>query len=391
MINIHLYPSSFQNESRIMREARSLARLGLFDRIDLVGTGQEGLPETEEQGAGIRIVRIGQRGLQRSVARKVLDTAAWTSSVYRRYGGEALACINCHSVATLPLGAMLKHITGARLIYDPHELETEANGLHGVRKFLTKRAERALIAAADHCIFVGRAIEEWYVREYRLANTTVLYNCPARTETACTDYFRKAFPIPAETPVFLYQGLLAEGRGIRVLVDAFAPLAGRAALVIMGYGPLEDWIKMQAERHPHIRYHHAVAPDRLLDYTAAADFGLSVIEPTSVSYDYCMPNKLFEYVMAKKPVLVSPTVEQRKFVESLGVGEVARDVTPEGVRDAVLRLMLQPPGHYLAALNRARAEYCWEQQEKKLEYTYLDVLGFRQRSAMAMAGGAAES
>ena len=57
MINIHLYPSPFLNESRILREACSLSRLALFDRIDLVGVGQEGLPAMEDLHGNIRIVR----------------------------------------------------------------------------------------------------------------------------------------------------------------------------------------------------------------------------------------------------------------------------------------------------------------------------------------------
>ena len=61
MINIHLYPSPFLNESRILREACTLSRLALFDRIDLVGVGREGLPALEELQDNIRIVRVGQR------------------------------------------------------------------------------------------------------------------------------------------------------------------------------------------------------------------------------------------------------------------------------------------------------------------------------------------
>ena len=393
MINIHLYPSLFQNESRILREATSLARLGLFDRIDLVGIGQDGLQEIEDAGNGIRIVRIGQREgkRERGLARKVIDTAAWTAAVYRRYGIAELACINCHSVATLPLGAMLKRATGAKVIYDAHELETEANGLHGLRKSLTKHVERRLIRVADHCIFVGNAIDEWYTKAYGLSDTTVLYNCPTRQEIPQSDYFRTTFSIPPERAIFLYQGLLGEGRGIRLLVDALVPLADRADLVIMGYGPLEEWVRSQAARHANIHFHEAVPPHRLLGFTAAADFGLSVLEPTSMSYNYCMPNKLFEYVMARRPVLVSPLVEQRKFVLSHGVGEVAEDVSAEAVRQAALKLLSYPPGHFLAALERTRDEFCWERQEKKLERAYHEVLGFRPRERMAIAGGGAES
>jgi glycosyltransferase involved in cell wall biosynthesis len=378
LINIHLYPSPFLNESRILREACSLSRLALFDRIDLVGVGREGLPALEDLQDNIRIVRIGQRSGDRLIG-KLRRTGDWTRAVYQRYRDDKLGCINCHSIATLPLGVLLKRATGARLVYDAHELETETNGLGGVRKCLTRWAERALIRHADHCIFVGQAIEQWYVRKYALRNVTVLYNCPPRRSVNPADYFRKAYSIDAGMPIFLYQGFIGEGRGIRNLVEAFAGLAGRAALVVMGYGPLADWIAGEAARHGGIHYHPAVAPERLLDYTAAADFGLSVIEATSLSYEYCMPNKLFEYVMARKPVLVSPTREQSEFVRRHGIGEVTSDASAAAIRDGVLRLLTRDQRVLQDALVRTADEYCWEGQEAKLEIVYLNALGMRSR------------
>ena len=378
MINIHLYPSPFLNESRILREACSLSRLALFDRIDLVGVGQEGLPAMEDLHGNIRIVRIGRRS-GGGLLGKLRRTINWSRAVCRRYRNDNLECINCHSIATLPLGVLLKRATGARLVYDAHELETETNGLGGVRKFLTRLAERALIRHADHCIVVGQAIEQWYVRKYALRNVTVLYNCPPRRHVHPADYFRKAYSIDAGTPIFLYQGFIGEGRGIRNLVAAFAGLAGRAALVVMGYGPLADWLAGEAAHRPGIHYHPAVAPERLLDYTAAADFGLSVIEATSLSYEYCMPNKLFEYVMARKPVLVSPTREQSEFVRRHAIGEVTRDASAAAIRDGVLRLLARDQRALQDALVRTADEYCWEGQEAKLEIVYLRALGMRSR------------
>lgn len=380
MINIHLYPSPLLNASRILREGGALARLGLFDRIDLIGVGEAGLPAEEQKQAGMKIRRIGTRDSSGGVFRKIVDIAGWSRAVYRLYQKTPLVCVNCHSVTMLPLGVMLKRATGARIIYDAHELETEANGLRGVRKHLTKQVERALIRHADHCIFVGQAIEQWYIREYGLRNTTVLYNCPPRRQIQKGDYFRQFFSIPRDKPIFLYQGLIGEGRGIRIMVEAFSSLADKAVLVVMGYGSLAGWFAEQAARHENMHYHPMVPPHRLLEYTGAADYGLSVIEATSLSYEYCMPNKLFEYVMARKPVLVSPTLEQRNFVETHGIGEVADKLTPGAVRDAVLRLLARPPASFEAALDRTSREFCWEQQEMKLEAVYVEALGFRARS-----------
>lgn len=385
MINVHLYPSPFLNESRIQREATSLARLGLFDHIELVGIGQPGLRASESSGNGIKIVRIGEYGSNMSTAQKVAKILDWGSTVYRRYRHERLGCINCHSVTTLPLAVMLKRATGAKLIYDPHELETEANGLHGVRRAGTKQVERLLIRAADHHIFVGQAIEQWYRQQYGLRNTTVLYNCPTSREVAPSDHFRAVLSIPTGKPIFLYQGLLGKGRGLEILVQAFSEIEKSAELVVMGYGPLQEWVVRQTKRYSNVHFHDAVPPDQLLLYTAAADFGLSLIESTSISYDYCMPNKLFEYVMARKPVLASPTIEQRHFVESHGIGEVAARTCPEEVTRAVMRLIERGAASYAVALDRTRSEFCWERQESKLRAAYMDVLGFQRRAGHALA------
>lgn len=383
MINIHLYPSPFLNESRILREAGTLSRLALFDRIDLVGVGQQGLQGIEQLQDDIRIVRLARRG-GGGLAGKVAGTCDWSQAVYRRYRRQPIACINCHSVAMLPLAVMLKRSTGARLVYDAHELETETNGLRGVRQFLTRRVERALIGHADHCIFVGSAIEQWYVRQYGLRNTSVLYNCPPRRQVAPTDRFRKAFSIAPELPIFLYQGVIGEGRGMRGLVEAFTALAGRAALVVMGYGTLAEWFAGEAARRDGIYFHPAVAPAQLLDFTAAADFGLSVIEGSSLSYEYCMPNKLFEYVMAGKPVLVSPTREQADFVRVNGIGEVAGGTSPAAIEQAALRLLARDPATLRAALARTREQYCWETQEATLQAVYREALGLGPRRAPAI-------
>lgn len=376
MINIHLYPSLFLNESRILREARSLSRLNLFDQIDLIGIGQDGIAPVEVVQNDIRIVRIGQRG-GTGLLEKIARTGEWSRAVYQRYYNKKIGCINCHSVATLPLGVMLRNSTRAKLVYDAHELETETNGLAGVRKFLTKHSERKLIRHVDHCIFVGSAIEQWYIREYGLCNTTVLYNCPVRRQVGSADHFRKFFQIPSNIPIFLYQGMIGKGRGISNLVEAFSAFSGQVALVFMGYGPLTEWIANEAKRRPGVHYYPAVSPDQILDYTAAADFGLSVIEPTSLSYDYCMPNKLFEYVMANKPVLVSPTTEQSAFVRKQRIGEVTSGTTPVAIREGVKNLLSRDRNELQVALVRTADEYCWEGQEKKLYEVYLRTLGLR--------------
>lgn len=381
MINIHLYPSTFTHETRILKEASAIAKLNLFDRIELIGIGSKDLPETEEITDRIQIHRIGCRRKHLGLLGKIWETLRWSVTVYLRYDRVPVKCINCHSITTLILGVLLKYVTGAVLVYDTHELETETNGLKGLRKLATKLVERALIHRVDFCLFVGRAIEQWYLTTYGLSNTTVVYNYPHFQNIERTDYFRTIFAIPSTQPIFLYQGAIAPGRGIESLVAAFAEVPTQAAMVVMGYGSLVDWLKAQTIQFKNIFYHPAVPPERLLEYTSAADYGLSVIEATSLSYDYCMPNKLFEYLMAKIPVLVSPTQEQKNFVERFGVGEVAENTSPQAIKTAVFQLLNRDRNLLDASVSDIRKAISWETQEQILADIYIKSMGLKPLSA----------
>ena len=47
MLNIHLYRSNFNNESRIFREVSAIEELNLFDQIHLVGINDNKLAHLE--------------------------------------------------------------------------------------------------------------------------------------------------------------------------------------------------------------------------------------------------------------------------------------------------------------------------------------------------------
>ncbi|HIC77908.1 MAG TPA: glycosyl transferase family 1, partial [Sulfurovum sp.] len=46
MVNIHIYPSSMKNESRILKEVQSIKKLNIFDEIILLGVYDKNLPKS---------------------------------------------------------------------------------------------------------------------------------------------------------------------------------------------------------------------------------------------------------------------------------------------------------------------------------------------------------
>jgi hypothetical protein len=78
--------------------------------------------------------------------------------------------------------------------------------------------------------------------------------------------------------------------------------------------------------------------------------------------------------MARKPVLVSPTTDQRRIVTHYGVGQVCDSLTPAGVYAAARRLIDNGAAHYADNLERARKDLCWERQEEVLMDGYRRIL-----------------
>ena len=353
----------------MLREAKSIERLGIFSAVELVGVGDYGLPAEERISDSVVVCRLGARPPTRNLLTKIVVMLRWSLAVYFRYFRDTVACINCHSVSVLPLGILLKYSIGCKLIYDAHELETETH-VSGAPRLISKVVEWVFIRFVDHTIVVGEEIREWYRQHYRLTDIEVVLNCPDEAEPEPPVDFRALFAIEATTPILIYQGLLVPGRGISILIDAVADMGDEVALVLLGFGIMERDVKERVASLANVYFHPAVPSERLLSYAAGADFGMSLAEPVSLSQEYCMPNKLFGYLAAGLPVLVSPTREQRALVERHDVGVVTEDMTIASVRRAIRDLLARDRKVLGENIEVIRESISWRGQEAKLAGVY---------------------
>lgn len=374
MLNIHIYPSPFTHESRILKEAATLSRRLGFTRILLVGVLAADLPAEERVDETTTIHRLGPakgRGLA-----KVVRHLMWCLHVLRYCLKHRPDCVNCHSLPVLPIGVAVKLLTGARLVYDAHELETEAAGTRGLRQVLSRLVEKACLAAVDLLVVVSPGIESWYRERYGFTRTVTVLNAPAyRAPARQGNALRESLAIGEAETIVLYQGVLGSGRGVEELVAA-APLLRDAgyALVFMGYGPMADTLKAQAHTSGDFYFHPAVSPETLLTYTSSADIGVCLIQDSCLSYHLCLPNKLFEYIMAGLPVLASDLPEMRNVIEQGEVGTCIGAWDPPAVLDAVRQAAGMRGAGLRARLDRVARAHSWEVQEERLVAAYRDFV-----------------
>lgn len=360
----------FKNDSRVYKEANSLAKYGYI--VEVVGhldRDTEAFQQMEE--FVVRRFAYLDRTVTKSKVKKL-----WAYFHYLLK--SALYCksfdiLHCNDLNTLPVAWIIKKLfrKKIKIVYDAHEYETETNGLRRLQRLFVKKLESILIYKTDAVITVSESIATEYTKLYAIAKPYVVLNTPLVKKVNKSNLLKKSLSIEEDSRIFLYQGALSPGRGIELIVETFIHQdEPNDVIVFMGYGPLEGYIRTLAHQHKNIYYHDAVDPMVLLDYTASADFGICLIEDTCLSYRYALPNKMFEYMMAEIPIVVSNLPEMKKIVNENGIGTIVQEHNSSYLAKAIEDIKKVPMDELIENLRNSKKVYNWQTQEKVLYQVY---------------------
>jgi glycosyltransferase involved in cell wall biosynthesis len=375
-LNLHIYPHTFEYQSRILKETRSLADAGITDEVWLVGMWERGWAE-EERIDDRRFIwrvrtRIGSR--DSSLPVKMTRYLAWHARIFSRFRKSCVRVINCHSLPALPIGALLKSSCHAKLVYDTHEVESKTESAVGAKRLLYEKVERSLIHSVDAVITVSESISQWYKNAYGLKKVYAVRNIPHRhDEDLCQDSYLKAkFGIGDRETLYIFQGGLVPGRGIEILLDIFSKLDSNKHIVFMGFGELAGIVQQHARSYSNIHYQEAVSPDDVVKITSGADVGLCLQENVSLNHYLTIPNKFFEYILSGIPVITSDFPEMSRIVDEAGCGWKA----PPN-RDAWFSLISATTPLEVSLKRDKAMQYRktigWQEEEKVMLQAYRDL------------------
>ena len=103
--------------------------------------------------------------------------------------------------------------------------------------------------------------------------------------------------------------------------------------------------------------------------TAGADLGLSTEESFPLNRDLCLTNKLFVYLLAGIPQLLSDTSAQRALAPDLGNAVLLAQLDRPGATATRLDEFFAEPARVqaarLAAWTLGREKYCWDVEKDK--------------------------
>jgi glycosyltransferase involved in cell wall biosynthesis len=278
---------------------------------------------------------------------------------------------------SLPAALVIKWFTRARVLYDAKEFYFALASLRD--RPMTQRfwalVERLCIRFADRVITSGEQDSDVMTERYCIDRPAAIHNYPPRRSTpGDVAFLRRKYSIPERYRIFLYQGWLLHGRGLFHLIDLTAAI-DTVLLVIVGGGALRDDLERYAARvgvADRVLFTGPVPYEKLPDYTAGADVGCALIEDYGMSYRYARPNKLFEYIQAGVPVLVSDLPAMREVLERRPVGSVV-DLSDPDALVAEGRRLIEDTEFYNECVGQcsvAASEYHWGIEETKLRRVF---------------------
>lgn len=366
---IHIVKNSVFHDSRVLRECEVLAEVG---QVMILGLYDKNVSYSSNLLFRVKLVKLWSRPLPKMLFFQLFKYLEWVSKVFLIAIKHKPSVVHCHDLSPLLIGVLLKKISGCRLIYDAHELETETHHMGGVRQKMARLYETVLIKRVDSLITVSPSILKWYQQIYGLQHCYLLRNIPEQyqSQKCATLGVRQEFFIADECIVYIFVGALRKKKGIEPLLDIFSEFSqGKLAhLVIMGDGELKATVVSKAAESSNIHYKAAVDPSEVVSVVASADVGFIYTEDSCLSRRYSLPNKFFQYLHAGNPVVCANLPDMRELVDQYRLGWVVQN--DDEVRELVGGLSRSDIQSRRESIKNFSDKVSWEKDVNVLKQIY---------------------
>lgn len=334
--HVHLGFTTWINSSRAFRAGSTAIAAGYAIGVDYLGYKGRDLLEREDHAEDQRIFRLGNEPAPPGSSRflRALSLPQWWFACVRSSRLRDATLVIAHSLAALPVAVFLARQHRLPLLYDAHELETERAGWSKPIRVIARMIESRMVRACDHVILVNDSIRDWYLKAYPGLDASVVRNVPVAPSKIGKSTLRQALKLPPEAMIYTYCGALGGDRGLTELIEAFRGLGQDRHFVMIGYGHGKDALVAQARGLCNVHFHDAVPQSELVTLLSGADVGVVVPRTDALSYEYGLPNKLFEYAAAGLGVITGKGPEMTRFGRDYPASKLA-DLTIESLRAAI--------------------------------------------------------
>jgi glycosyltransferase involved in cell wall biosynthesis len=318
---------------------------------------------------GVRI-RLARQCVKSGLSGATLVEAAWHPASRELATATVRVAADlyiAHYPAALPAAARAARLHGGRYAFDAEDFhlgEPPDDKSHDFQRMLTRLIEEKYLPGAAYVTAASPDIAQAYAETYRLSSSVVL-NVFSLSDAPATTGERGA----ASPSLYWFSQTIGPDRGLECALHAIARAKSKPHLFLRGasaQGYQETLCALAEALGCRERLHFLApeAPAKMAQLAAIYDVGLAAEPGHTQNNQRALSNKLFTYLLAGLPVMLSDTIAQSRFAAECGecLKLYSRD-DPQSLSTALDGLLLQPEklaSARRAAFDLAHRRYNWE-------------------------------
>ena len=388
-------PGNLAANPRILKEADALHAAGyaVTAVVSDYSTGLRGFDAEIARHAPWKVVRAPRSFTERYVsaaariAARVTDELGQESPpavAARAYGGPIGALQHAaisvradlyigHYIAGLHAAGVAARQHEARLGFDAEDFHPgeERNNL---RSEIVRVVEFAWLPRCPHFTAASPLIGEAYAKRYGLAQPTTVLNVFPLSMAPSQTLGQAVAPRQANAPLraYWFSQTIGLDRGLQPFLQGMAKAKARIELELRGddrwnHGSTLLAMAKDLGIGDRVRLLPMAAPEEMVRLAAAYDLGLSLETDVSENRQLCLTNKIFTYLLAGVPAVMSDTPAQRQIAPDLGDAAALVPLSdPQAIAAAIDRLAPRLDAAKAHAAQLGRERYNWDVEKKAL-------------------------
>ena len=273
---------------------------------------------------------------------------------------------------TLLPNFLISKIFNKKLVYDSHELFTEIPELIDrpqVQK-VWLIIEKHIFPKLKNVYTVNASIASIYKKKYNVDVKIIRNIAPVLQDKSLDNNLINQVKGGKKMLILQGSGInIDRGAEEAVMMMQFLE---NMVLYIIGSGDVFDKLKELVQTfhlEEKVFLKDKMPYEELMEYTKIADLGLSLDKGTNLNYEYSLPNKVFDYIQAEIPLMVSNRKEIANLVLENNIGIVVKNLDPKSLAGEVKRVLFDQDLLLLwrENLKKAQMKYNWEKESLKLK------------------------
>lgn len=186
--------------------------------------------------------------------------------------------------------------------------------------------ERSLLPHCSHLTAASPKIAEEYHKRYGVKMQSILNVFPLSESPQYQVNIANSEP-----SLYWFSQTIGAGRGIEAIVQAIAKMETKVKLCLRGIpaSGYQEQLQNLAQALgvlEQVSFLPSAPPREMIKLAAEHDLGLSTEPGRDINNSICLGNKIFTYLLAGIPVLMSRTPAQEDFAKQLGQAAVLIDI-----------------------------------------------------------------